>query len=635
MCGICGAVHFDGKPITQALLKGMNDSIAHRGPNGEGYYCDAHIGLAMRRLSIIDLAGSDQPLYNEDMSIAVIFNGEIFNYRQLRHDLVQQGHTFHTDGDGETIAHLYEQYGEDAPKYMRGQFAFALWDSREKKLFLARDRFGQLPLYFYYGNGVCVFGSEIKALLNHPSVPRESRFNSSGFLAFYLGFGYIPSPLMTAFKDIVIIPPGCTLTLSLADTRPKFQHYWSVPPITNEKSKSSTDTQHYVDGVRQHLREAVELQMIADVPLGAFLSGGLDSSLIVALMQQMTNHQVKTFSIGFEGDASFDETPYAKQVADYLDTDHIPFIVKPDAMNLLEKLVWHHDQPFADSSAIPTYLVSELTRKHVTVALTGDAGDEMFAGYERFYAAKLFQRLQVIPRPIWKGLNALVNLLPQGTGYRSLTKRAARFTQAAAKSPVLAYFDLVRLFSDEQIYELTGSADTAGEYFKQEVPYKNIADLLRGNMQTYLPDDLLIKTDRCSMAASLETRAPFLDHKLAEFAADIPIDLKLKGSTTKYILKEAARGILPDNIIDRKKHGFGVPLGAWLRKDISPVKDILLSDSARQRNLLNMHVVENLISEHESGKRDNNRQLWTLLTLEQWHRTFMDDFKRQSQDLIE
>ena len=627
MCGICGAIHFDSQPVTERLLRQMNNTIIHRGPDGDGFYCDDNVGLAMRRLSIIDLAGSDQPLYNEDKSIAVVFNGEIFNYRDLRHNLGQKGHTFHTDGDGETIAHLYEEYGMNVPQHMRGQFAFALWDSNEKRLLLARDRFGQKPLYYYHDDNVFVFGSEIKALLEHPSVPCQSAFDDPHMLGLYLGYGYIPAP-MTAFKNIKMLEPAHTLSFDIrrgeSQTLPHSKSYWLTPEITDRTASSNSDIQPYIDGVREHLREATELRMIADVPLGAFLSGGLDSSLIVALMQQMTNHQVKTFSIGFEGDDSFDETPYAKEVADYLNTDHIPFIVKPDAMNLLEKLVWHHDQPFADSSAIPTFLVSELTRQHVTVALTGDGGDEMFAGYERFYATKLFNRLQAIPRPIWQGMNALIRLLPEGTGYRSLTKRAARFTNAAMQTPIAAYFDLVRLFSSEQIHELTDNADKAGEHFQSQVRDGSLSHILEANMRTYLPDDLLIKADRCSMAASLEARAPFLDHKLAEFAAKIPLDLKLKGSTTKYILKEAARGLLPDHIINRKKHGFGVPLGAWLRKDISPVKDILLSPTARQRNLFNMVVVEELIAEHETGKRDHNRQLWTLLTLEQWHCSFMD-----------
>ncbi|MDQ7034739.1 MAG: asparagine synthase (glutamine-hydrolyzing) [Anaerolineae bacterium] len=559
MCGICGAVHFDGKVMTESLLRQMNESLVHRGPDGDGFYCGENMGLAMRRLSIIDLAGSDQPLYNEDKSIAVVFNGEIYNYRQLRHDLAQQGHTFHTDGDGETIAHLYEQYGTDAPQHMRGQFAFALWDNNEKCLFLARDRFGQKPLYYYHDNNIFVFGSEIKALLNHPSVPRESAFDDSHMLALYLGYGTIPAP-MTAFKGIKMLEPQHTLTVDYhrgaLQTLLQSQAYWEIPSITDRRFRPTDNIQDYIDGLREILRESVELRMIADVPLGAFLSGGLDSSLIVALMQQVTTQQVKTFSIGFEGDDSFDETPYAKQVADTLHTDHTPFIVKPDAMGLLEKLVWHHDQPFADSSAIPTFLVSELTRQHVTVALTGDGGDEMFAGYERFYAANLFKRLQVLPHSLWQGINALVGLLPEGTSYRSLTKRAARFTQAATKSPVMAYFDLVRLLSADQIHELLGTTDSAAEHFQQQVRDGKLASILEGNMQTYLPDDLLIKADRCIMAASLEARAPFLDHKLAEFAADIPMDLKLKGSTTKYILKEAARGLLPDSIIDRKKTRF-------------------------------------------------------------------------------
>jgi asparagine synthase (glutamine-hydrolysing) len=640
MCGICGTVHFDGKPITQTLLKQMNDSISHRGPDGEGFYCGENVGLAMRRLSIIDVAGSDQPLYNEDRSIAVVFNGEIFNYRQLRHDLAQQGHTFHTEGDGETIAHLYEQYGCDAPKYMRGQFAFALWDSKERRLFLARDRFGQIPLYYYHDAHTFVFASEIKALLNHPSVPRESLLDNPNNLALYLGYGYIPAP-MTAFKGIQMLLPRYSLTIAVGDTQPYTQPYWEVPIITNGvEAKRGNMYEGNLDSLRSEnlkrrllelLRESVELRMIADVPLGAFLSGGLDSSLIVALMQQMTNHPVKTFSIGFEGDDSFDETPYAKQVADYLHTDHTPFIVKPEAMSLLEKLVWHHDQPFADSSAIPTFLVSELTRKQVTVALTGDGGDEMFAGYERFYAASLVQKLQVIPRPLWGIASTLMNVLPEGTGYYNPLKRAKRFVNAASKDIEKAYFDWVRVMDNRLTLELTAAPrriyDTAEIVFQGKFERGvDLANILCVNQMTYLPDDLLIKTDRCSMAASLEARSPFLDHKLAEFAATIPIDLKLKGRTTKYILKEAARGLLPDSIIDRPKHGFGVPLGAWLRKDIAPVKDILLSDTARQRKLLNMPVVERLIAEHESGKRDYNRQLWTLLTLEQWHRSFIDKF---------
>lgn len=627
MCGICGAVHHDGEVVTETLLRQMNDTIVHRGPDGDGYYCADGIGLAMRRLAIIDVGGSEQPLYNEDRSIAVVFNGEIYNYQELRHNLKQQGHRFHTDGDGETIVHLYEQYGEDAPKYLRGQFAFALWDSNKKRLLLARDRYGQKPLYYYKDNDVFVFASEIKALLKHPAVPCESAFGDPILLALYLSYGYIPAPI-TAFKDIHALMPAEYLILDVgrgdSASRPYTGKYWETPDISSERIADTSNISQYIEIVRETLREATEHRMISDVPLGAFLSGGLDSSLIVAYMQQMTNHQVKTFSIGFSGDASFDETPYANEVAQYLETDHTAFTVEPQAMNLLEKLVWHHDQPFADSSAIPTFLVSELTRQHVTVALTGDGGDEQFAGYERFYAASLVQKLGIIPKPLWKMLAAMVGLFPEGTGYYNLIKRAGRFARGASKPLGLAYFDWVRVADSDMVQALTNQVDKAGAHFASHLADDSLKSILHANQTTYLPDDLLIKADRCSMAASLEARAPFLDHKLAEAIAPMPLNLKLNGSITKYILKEASRGVLPDSIIDRKKHGFGVPLGAWLRKDISLVKDLLLSDKARQRKLLNIATVEGYIREHESGQRDHNRILWTLLTLEMWHRVFIE-----------
>jgi len=628
MCGICGVIHLDGKPVTERLLEAMNDTLTHRGPNGAGYFIDGNMGLAMRRLSIIDLAGSDQPLYNEDESVALVFNGEIYNFRDLREDLTKRGHRFRTDGDGETIAHLYEEYGADCFQHLRGMYAIALWDKREQRLLLARDRMGQKPLYYYKDDNVLVFASEIKAILAHPDVPRISVFeqvgdNHSWINATYLAYGYMPAP-DTFFQDIRSIMPAHYLQLK--DDSIDECSYWSDSNLGMARSDEFASSEPYILQLQQHLEEAVRLRLISDVPLGAFLSGGLDSSLIVALMRKHSNSAVKTFSIGFEGDDSFDESPYAQQVADYLETDHTAFRVKPDAMGLLSDLVWHHDQPFADSSAIPTYLVSKLTREHVTVALTGDGGDELFAGYERFYAAKLFQQLSVIPRPLWSGLAKVIDLLPEGTGYYNKVKRAGRFARAASLPVFDAYFDLVRVFSDGLIHDITDYTDKAVRFddLSKVKPESRVGAIVELNMQTYLPDDLLIKADRCSMQASLEARAPFLDHKLVEYAATIPFNLKLNGSTTKYILKEASRGLLPDEIIDRKKHGFGVPLGAWLRQDISPMRDILLSQTARERGLLDMRVVERLIDEHASGKRDHNRQLWTLLTLEEWHRRFID-----------
>lgn len=629
MCGICGAIHFDGKPVTKELLGAMNDRLRHRGPDGAGYFIDGAVGLAMRRLSIIDIPGSDQPLGNEDESVVLVFNGEIYNYRDLRRDLGERGHRFCSDGDGEPIAHLYEDYGDDCWQRLRGMYAVALWDKRRKRLLLARDRMGQKPLYYYHDRDVFVFASEIKALLAHPRVPRRSSFavTGGGALAQYLSYGYLPAP-DTAFQSIFALPPAACLRVTIEGER-RAQRYWALPPPARHDPQAAVAD--YIEPLREKLAEAVKLRLMSDVPLGAFLSGGLDSSLIVALMRRHSSAAVKTFSIGFEGDDSFDETPYAMQVAGALGADHQSFRVQPDAMNLLSDLVWHHDQPFADSSAIPTYLVSKLTRKQVTVALTGDGGDELFAGYERFYAASLFQRMSVLPKPLWRGLSGLLALLPEGTAYDDRVKRARRFAKAAGMSVPDGFFDLARVFSTDLIAEMRAAAGPDAAAFSRYLDGSDdaVAGLLNASMRSYLPDDLLIKADRCSMAASLEARAPFLDHELVEQAAAIPFNLKLrlklKGALTKFILKEAARGILPDAIIDRRKHGFGVPLGAWLRRDMSPVRDILLSRRARERGLWRGAVVERLIEEHHAGRRDHNRQLWALLTLEEWHRQFIDE----------
>ena len=625
MCGICGLIHFDGKPVSRELLAGMNDLLTHRGPDGDGYFINGAVGLAMRRLKIIDIASSDQPLYNEDRSIALIFNGEIYNYRELRRELASRGRRFTTDGDGETIVHLYEEYGAEVLKHLRGMFAFALWDARRGRLLLARDRFGQKPLYYYQDSKVFVFASEIKSILAHPAVPRMSRFaaDDQGALTAYLSFGYVPAP-ETAFAGIKTLEPASALQINragaVAETR-----YWEAPRLAPPDPAAKAETT--VGALREQLEEAVKLRLVSDVPLGAFLSGGLDSSLIVALMRRYSNAAVKTFSIGFEGDDSFDETPFAETVARHLETEHSAFRVKPAAMSLLSELVWHHDQPFADSSAIPTYLVSKLTREQVTVALTGDGGDELFAGYERFYAAALMRKIGIVPAPILRAAAGMLALLPEGTSYYNPVKRARRFARAASQELADAAFDLVRIFDAELLAEISPGGDPdardLSRYLDASQPHP-IARLVEANMKSYLPDDLLIKADRCSMMASLEARAPFLDHELAEYAATIPFNLKLKGGNTKHILKEAARGLLPDDIVNRKKHGFGVPLGAWLRQDIGAAREILLSRRARERGLLDMTVVERLIREHESGARDHNRQLWALLTLEEWHRQFVD-----------
>lgn len=635
MCGICGYISRTEYPDSR-LLHQMNDALAHRGPDGgtqrsfstppdagvqRHYFC----GLAMRRLSIIDIEGSEQPLYNEDETISVVFNGEIYNFRELRADLEARGHRFKTQGDGETIAHLYEEYGEDAPQHLRGMFAFALFDARQQRLLLARDRLGKKPLYYYRSGMELVFASEIKALLMHPAVPRRSIFeNNRHMLALYLGYGYIPEPL-TAFERILALPAGHTLRVPAdAPQQGEPRAYWTPPAQAAADPRARM--QDYVEPLRATLEEAVRLRLIADVPLGAFLSGGLDSSLVVAYMQRLSSAPVKTFSIGFAGGAGFDETPYAAEVAQHLGTEHTVFTVQPDAMALLPRLVWHYDQPFADSSAIPTYLVSALTRQHVTVALTGDGGDELFGGYERFTGAGLLRRLQRVPRPLWRGLAGALGWLPEGTGYYDPLKRAGRFARAAALPLERAYFDWVRLFDAEAIRTLTGQVDAAGEHFAALFAGQSVdvARILEINLTSYLRDDLLVKADRCSMMASLEARSPLLDHVLLEQAARIPLNLKIQGMQTKRILKEAARGLLPDAIIDRRKHGFGAPLGAWLRDDIAEARDILSSRRTRSRALFDTAGVLNLLNEHANGQRDHGYRLWTLLTLETWHRLFID-----------
>ncbi|MCY4147160.1 MAG: asparagine synthase (glutamine-hydrolyzing) [Chloroflexi bacterium] len=625
MCGICGVIHFDGQRVDERALRAMNARLRHRGPDGEGAFIAGGVGLAMRRLKIIDIAGSDQPLHNEDGEIQLVFNGEIYNYRELRQRLAARGHCFHTDGDGETIAHLYEDHGAAAVGELRGMFALALWDGRKKTLLLARDRLGQKPLYYYYNRRSCVFASEIKALLAHPAVPRVSRFSPDAPAALrdYLSFGYIPAP-DTAFAGIKMLPPGATLEIGLADDA-QSRRYWT-PPLQAPPTANAQAADHK-EALRAQLDEAVRLRLVSDVPLGAFLSGGLDSSLIVALMRRHSNAEIKTFSIGFAGDASFDETPYAEAVARHLGAQHQSFRVEPMSLDLLLQLVWHHDQPFADSSAIPTFLVSQMTREHVTVALTGDGGDELFAGYERFYAAQLLGRLSFVPRPVMRGLSQLLGRLPEGTAYYDRVRRARRFSRAAGLPLRDAYFDMVRVFStgllEESLPGTSASAPSLAAWINPRQPHP-VAALLEANLTSYLPDDLLIKADRCSMAASLEARAPFLDHQLLEYAAGIPFNLKLRGGQTKHILKEVARDLLPAAIIDRKKHGFGIPLGAWLRRDMRLVRDMLLSQRARQRGLLKMSAVEHLIIQHENRRRDNSRQLWALLTLEEWHRQFVD-----------
>jgi asparagine synthase (glutamine-hydrolysing) len=558
-----------------------------------------------------------------DGAITLAYNGEIYNHLDLRRDLEARGGAFRSTSDAETIIALYRQRGIEFLDHLRGMFALALWDAPSRTLILARDRVGKKPLYYYQDARRLIFASEIKALLRHPDAPRRPARNLTPLV---LAYGYAPAPL-TFFEGIRMLPPGHALVChdGVIDTRA----YWTPPPFAGADPDARADD--YLDELRATLEESVKLRLLSDVPLGAFLSGGLDSSLIVAYMARHTTERVKTFAIGFSGEESFDETPYARRVAQFLGTDHHEFIVEPNAIELLPFLVWHHDQPFGDSSAIPTYLVSNRTREHVTVALTGDGGDELFAGYERFYAAALAARYRRAPGILRAGIEGAVNLFPEATSYRGIAQRGRRFVTGAAMPPAEAYFSWIRLFEDDWIARLlNGAADIAptahfAALFDSADPRDFTAQLLDVNLTTYLPDDLLIKADRSSMAASLEARSPFLDHTLVELAARIPSNLKLRGKITKYILKEAATGLLPDDIIHRPKHGFGVPVGRWFREDLREyAREMLLDPAALARGYFRESAVRQLLDEHASGQRNHGQRIWTLLTFEWWHRLFID-----------
>jgi asparagine synthase (glutamine-hydrolysing) len=627
MCGICGALHFDGSPVDGAGLARMVDLIHHRGPDDAGTWSDGPVGLGNTRLAVIDLSpAGHQPLSNEDNTIWIAFNGEIYNYPALKTGVEARGHAYRSRTDTETIVHLFEERGIDCLAALRGMYALALWDGRRKELWLARDRLGKKPLYYYADGRRLVFGSEIKCLLGYPGVPRE--FNPD-VLPHYLAYGYIPAP-DTIFKGIHMLGPGSWL--KAAGGRCEEQAYWRAP-LPGPVAAPAISEQAWVEALLEQLREAVRLRLISDVPLGAFLSGGLDSSAVVALMAEATSRPVKTFAMGFAGEPSYDETAEARRVARRLGADHHEFIVEPQVVELLPKLAWHLDQPFGDSSAIPTFLVSQLARQHVTVALTGDGGDELFAGYERFQAARLASRYRALPAPLHRAVLATARRWPQGTGYRDPGRRALRFVSRARQPLPEQYLGWVGVLSPDMVDELLVDAsarpgNTVLEHFAgyfRTAGADPVPTLLDVNLRTYLPDDLLIKADRMSMAASLEARSPFLDHVLVEWAATMPVDLKLRRGVTKYILKKAFEGRLPQEIIYRQKHGFGVPIGKWFRTSLrQALTDTLSSERARQRGWLAPQAVQQLTNEHLSGARDHGQALWTLLMLEVWAVEFLD-----------
>jgi len=615
----------------------MNRTLAHRGPDDADVKVFPHAGLATSRLSVIDLPGGHQPLSNDAETKWIVYNGEIYNFLDLRKELETLGYRFRTHSDTEVILHAYEEWGENCVLRLRGMFAFVIYERKavgrrtERQshddghyLFLARDRVGKKPLYYYQDADYFLFGSEIKSLLANPRV--ICRTNSC-MLPFYLAYGYVPAPF-TMFANIYELLPGHTLTVR--DGRVITRQYWQIPNSGLEKEKVFSETE-CAQRLREIVQDAVRARLVSDVPLGAFLSGGLDSTAIVACMARLQSEPVKTFAIGFADDLSFDELEYARVAARTYGTDHHELIVRPDAIKLLPKIVWHYDQPFADSSAIPTYLVSQLARKHVTVVLTGDGSDELFAGYERVAAARLAEAYRSMPQLVQLAVAQTLGLLPESTTYNGFVRRARRFIQGASLPLTERYLGWVGIFQSKYIQELlAGSSDLDPvdhfhAYFDQNKNGDIIRQLLSVDMKTYLPGDLLVKTDRMTMANSLEARCPFLDQELVEFAAGIPSELKLKGMTGKYILKRALSGLVPQGIIRRQKHGFGVPVGMWFRSRLKHyLNETLLSPRALSRGYFNEVILHRLIDEHHSGRRDHSHRLWALLTLELWHRIFID-----------
>ena len=626
MCGIVGLVRNDGKPIDEGLLARMNEAIRHRGPDEDGFYVNGSVGLAMRRLAIIDLKSGQQPIHNRDRTAWIVFNGEIYNYLELREKLEKLGHTFYTNSDTEAIVHAYDQYGSDCPKHLRGMFAFAIWDERTQELFLARDRVGKKPLLYAEVNGQLVFGSEFSAILLHPDVSKEIRPEA---IDCYLSFMCVPAPL-TAYRAIKKLEPGHSLRWRKGEV--KTERYWQ-PDFSKKLDISEEEAGERAIEI---LRDAVKVRLMSEVPLGAFLSGGIDSSAVVALMSQESSEKVKTFSIGFE-EQDFSELQHAKRIAEHVGADHHEFIVRPDAVEILPMLVEHYGEPYADSSAVPTYYVARETRRHVTVALNGDGGDESFAGYERYIAMGLTEKYRKVPAFFRESLiKEAVNRIPTSPIRKSTVNSAKRLLEVVSKPRVNRYMHWMSVFNEglkEPLYseafrEQTDRAFAASfldTWFKKANGNGPVDTLLLTDLMTYLPNDLLVKVDIATMAVSLEARSPFLDHHVIEFAASLPERLKLRRLTTKYLLKKVLRRLLPAENLDRRKMGFGVPIGHWFRGKMQPfLREVVLSDKALRRGLFKPEMVKQLVEQHTRSERDYSHQLWTLLMLELWFLRFID-----------
>jgi asparagine synthase (glutamine-hydrolysing) len=620
MCGIAGQARSDGQPVDERLVHRMCAAIEHRGPDSRGVHAHGPVGLGIQRLRVIDLHTGDQPLFNEDGTVVVVLNGEIYNYRELRSELIRRGHRFRSQGDTEVIAHLYEEKGPACVSSLHGMFAFALWDSRRRQLLIARDRVGKKPLFYACNGRTLSFASELGALMQDGDIPRELDPQA---LDCYFHLTYIPAPL-SAFKAVRKLPPASMLLFR--DGELSTERYWRL----DYRSKLGVrNVEEAGEIVRDGIRAAVRRRLISDVPLGAFLSGGVDSSAVVAAMAEASSQPVKTFSIGFESD-SHNELPHARYVAERFSTDHHEFVVRPDAVEMLPRIVRHYGEPFADHSAIPSFCLAEMTRRHVTVALNGDGGDESFGGYERYVTQALLERLEVVPGALRAALGAMGARVRPGGEVTSARSRLRRVAQALPQDAAGRYLmsvlrsGSVRLdgYTDDfrhAIDEAVTDEVIRGPW--RESSASGIVDrMLDVDVNTYLPGDLLVKMDIATMAHSLEARSPLIDHEFMELAASLPQELKVSGRGKKVALRAAARGWLPGEFLDRPKQGFQVPMADWFRGELQDMaRDVLLDPAAGGSRYFRREWVAGLLDRHAAAAEDNSSLLWSLLVFEVWH----------------
>jgi asparagine synthase (glutamine-hydrolysing) len=626
MCGIAGQARAGGAPVEAETIARMCAAQEHRGPDQRGIHTAGGIGLGIQRLRIIDLAGGDQPVANEDGSVVVVLNGEIYNYAELREELLRRGHTLSTEGDTEVIAHLYEEEGVECVHRLAGMFCFALWDERRRRLFVARDRIGKKPLYYSARGGELSFASELRALLQDPAVPREV---DPAAIDAYLAYGYVPAP-GSVFRGVAKLPPAHRLVFE--DGALTVERWWQ---LDYAHKLEVGDVEELHERIRDALRTAVRRRLVADVPVGAFLSGGIDSSAVVATMAELSPQPVKTFTIGF-ADEDFDELPRARLVAERFGADHTELVVEPDAVAMLPKLVRHYGEPFGDHSALACFYLAELARDQVTVALNGDGGDESFAGYQRYSSNMLAARLDRLPAGLRRALAAAGAGAGKTSDPRALRSRLQRFSGRLAVGRQQRYLDQMSVFDAAQRSALYTAefARTVAPAVADEAllgPWREASgselldQLLEVDATVYLPGDLLAKIDIATMAFSLEARSPLLDHELMELAASIPAEHKARGAQRKIALRGALRGWLPDEVLDGRKQGFELPVAGWLRSELAPfAREVLLDRASADRGWARPAAVEALIDEHVAGTADHGRRLWSLLALELWAHSALD-----------